>query len=398
MEVLLWKRKIEKQELLEMESGTLYRSEALQLWIYQYYEPSGKRKTIKQRKKESVREFKSRVTELKSKLNNNTYIEKKEDSIDSIINAHIKQKLLDRITNGRAYNRDVFTLEQLRKCCSDFIFKPIQKVSLSDIQKSKENMKQYAQSSIDKMWRLLKKSFAIASSPSVRLIDFNIMIDENLRKPLSNKKTKKVLPLSQKERKRFLEVLNNEEKNHKYRNIVKLEWLTAMRIGEVLARTKDDIDKNKTKLHIHNTLTEDENQNVIIGEHTKTYNKSTRNDDGERFFPISKEIKQIIDEELSKKVTNIHNLLFWDYEKNTFISDSEINAWLRRINEKYHICEETLHNHRLRHDRITQWKECGMDMSAIQYLVGHVEGSSITSDVYIDISQDFAFKQYEKVK
>lgn len=35
-------------------------------------------------------------------------------------------------------------------------------------------------------------------------------------------------------------------------------------------------------------------------------------------------------------------------------------------------------------------------MKAIQYLAGHVEGSEITDKVYIDISQEFAFKELEK--
>ena len=39
-----------------------------------------------------------------------------------------------------------------------------------------------------------------------------------------------------------------------------------------------------------------------------------------------------------------------------------------------------------------------MDMEAIQYLAGHVEGSNITTDVYIDVSQEYAFNELEKAK
>lgn len=110
-----------------------------------------------------------------------------------------------------------------------------------------------------------------------------------------------------------------------------------MRIGEVLSRSVNDINSDKTKLHIHNTLTRD--------------------------------------------------------EKNTFISDKKINAWLRRINKKYNISNQSLHNHRLRHNRITQWKEAHMDKEAIQYFAGHVEDSEVTDD-YIDISEEFAFEEF----
>ncbi len=82
--------------------------------------------------------------------------------------------------------------------------------------------------------------------------------------------------------------------------------------------------------------------------------------------------------------------------KMIFISEKEVNAWLRRINKKYNISKENLHNHRLRHDRITQWKEAHIDMDAIQYLAGHITGSNITEDVYIDTSADFAFNELKK--
>lgn len=375
--------------------GTLYYSELEKVWIYQYWF-NGKRKKIKQRKKEYLRDFKARVTKIKSELNNGTYIEKNTTTLSVIIENHIHQKFKDGITKESAYNRDINTLKQIEKSCASFINKPIQKVTIYDIQNAKEEMKSYSQSNINKIWQLLKKGFAIASSPSTRLIPFNIMSDENLIKPTSNKKTKKVYPLTKKEREKLKSVLDNEEREHPYRNIVKLEWLTSMRIGEVLARSKDDIDKNKTTLYIHNTLTKDKNGKTILGEHTKTYDKKTGIDKGEHYFPIDKEIKEILNMQLNNKVFNIYGLLFWDYTHNTFVSARRVNDWLELINKKYNISNKELHNHRLRHDRITQWKESGMDMSAIQYLAGHVEGSDITDDVYIDVSKDFAFEQYKK--
>lgn len=376
--------------------GTLYYSETLKRWVFQYYDTSGKRQTMKQWKTETTRDFKARVTEAKNSLNNGTYIGKSNDTLYSIIKQHIQQKLDDGIISEISYKRNLETLAQLEFCCSEFIHKSVQKVDVPDVEKSKKLMREtYSQSCINKMWMLLIKGFQLAYSR--RKIQFNIMNDENLKKPLSNKDTKKVYPLTQKEREKLQSVLDNEERNHPYRNIVMLEWLTAMRIGEVLARSRNDLDKNITKLHIHNTLTKDKNGKIIINKHTKTYNKRTGIDEGERYFPLSKEEKEIINEQLSLKVTNIHYLLFWDYEKNTFISGSEINSWLDRINKKYKISDKKIHNHRLRHDRMTQWKEAGVDRDAIKYFAGHTEDSSVT-DEYIDVSQEYAFEELKKTK
>ena len=374
--------------------GTIYVNSKTGLYVGQYV-IDGKRHSVYQKKNEKVGDFKKRFNAILNDINSGTYIGKSKITVYNIIREHIEQKFKDGITKENSYGRDLDTLKQIENCCSTFINKPIQNVSLKDIQTAKEEIKSYSQSNIDKIWRLLKKAFSIASSPSFRLIPFNIMNDENLKKPTAEKKTKKVYPLQREERKKLQRILDNEEYNHPYRDIVKMEWKTGMRIGEVLARSETDVNKDDLTLHIHNTLTKDKDGKIILGEHTKTYNKKTGIDEGERYFPIDKELNEIIKRQLDKKMVNAYGLLFWNYEQNTFISPRRINEWLERLNKRYKISSEKLHSHRLRHDRITQWKEAGIDVSAIQYLAGHVENSEVT-DIYIDVSQNFAFEQLKK--
>lgn len=374
--------------------GTIYVNSKTGLYVGQYV-IDGKRKSVYQKKNEKTGDFKKRFNGILNDINSGTYIWKSKITVYNIIKEHIEQKFKDGITKENSYGRDLDTLKQIENCCSIFINKPIQNVSLKDIQNAKETIKFYSQSNIDKIWRLLKKAFAIAASPSSRLIPFNIMADENLIKPTSEKKTKKVYPLQQEERKKLQNILDNDEYNHPYRNIVKMQWLTGMRIGEVLARSEADINKSDLTLHIHNTLTKNKNGKIILGKHTKTYNKKTGIDEGERYFPIDTELNEIIKRQLDKKMVNVYGLLFWNYESNTFINPRRINEWLENINKRYKISREKLHSHRLRHDRITQWKEAGIDVSAIQYLAGHIEDSEVT-DVYIDVSQNFAFEQLKK--
>lgn len=213
-----------------MENGTLFYSEKLGCWRYQYYDTLGKRKIINQRKNESKRDFNARVTKLKNSLNTGEYIGKSSQTLEQIIERHIEQKFKDGVTVANSYKRDKETLEQIRKCCDNFIYKPIQKVTIYDIEQSKEKIKQYKKSGIDRVWRLLFKGFRIASAPSTRLIPYNIMDDDILKKPISVQTTEKVKPLTVEEEKILNEILDNEERNHPYRNIVKLELITAMRI------------------------------------------------------------------------------------------------------------------------------------------------------------------------
>lgn len=224
------------------------------------------------------------------------------------------------------------------------------------------------------------------------------MDDEILLKPISKKKTKIINVLTVEEEERLNKILNNEEREHKYRNIAKLQLLTGMRIGEVLARSRQDVNFKTMTLNINNTITKDSIGKAILGKHTKTYNKRTNVDKGQRYFPINSEIKNILKEELKKKVTNMYDLLFLDYKNNTFISYQEINSWLVRLNDKYKISDKTLTSHVLRHTFITRLREKGVDIKVIQYLVGHTNNSKITDELYTSLSDNFISKELEKIR
>ena len=376
--------------------GTIYFSETLNKYVAQYVEPStGKRKTLTQRKNEGKKEFKDRFTKVMNDINQGTYIATNKDTFLSILEKYVEQKHKDGITSDRSYGRELLTINQIKKTCNNFINKPIQKIVVEDIEKSKENMREYANSVIDKIWLCINKTFQIAYSR--RKISYNIMLDETLKKPISKKETKKIEALSIEEENKLVNILNNEETNHKYKDIILLQLYTGMRIGEVLALSNDCIDLENNTLTVYRTLTQDSNYHSKMGEHTKTYKKRIGIDKGKRTFPMNNNVKTIIIRILKNKTTNIQGLLFWDYKKNTYITPSEVNSYLRRINKKYDICLDSLHSHRLRHTFITRCVECGMFPKVIQNLVGHVEGSSITSDIYTSISNDFIQQEFKKL-
>ena len=374
--------------------GSLYFSEKLNCYVYQYYY-DGKRKTLKQKKGEQAKEFKDRVVDLKVKLGNGTYIEKRKDTFLSICEKHIKQKHDDGLVSDRTYTRDLATLELIKKCCSSFVNKPMQKITVENIQESKKEMRNYSNSTIDKMWILINKTFKIAFSR--RLISFNIMLDESLAKPISSKEDKKIEALTVEEEKKLIDVLNNQERNHKYRNIILLQLYTGMRIGEVLALSKDCIDLDNNTITVYRTLTRDTKDNIVIGKHTKTFVRTANVDKGKRTFPMTQQVRNLIIKILNSKNKNIYNLIFWDYQNSTFISYNELNAWLRRIKEKYHIYSDNLHTHRLRHTFVTRCIEKGISLSVIQEIVGHVQSSSITLDTYTSISNDFIEQELKKL-
>lgn len=389
-------RKNKKTKSVGNGEGSLYYSETLKCWIFQYVY-NGKRKTLKQRKNEQSREFKKRVTSLKSSIDTGNYIENNKDTLLMILERYIEQKNKDGITSDRTYLRDTETLNQIKKTCNNWINTPIQKVTIENIEDSKENMRKYSNSTIDKIWISLKKGFKIAYSR--RKISYNIMEDETLTKPISKKADKVVAALSKKEETKLIKILISNK--HKYNNILLLQLYTGMRIGEVLALSKDCINFKNNTITVYRTITRNIHGKAILGEHTKTFDKKTGIDNGKRTFTMKSNVKEIIQKIYSNKITNINNLLFWDYNKNFFITDGEVNSYLTRLNDKYKILDnpnETLSTHRLRHTFITRCQENGVSLPVIQKIVGHVKGSKITNNIYTDVSLDFITKELEKIK
>ncbi len=377
--------------------GSFYFSETLQKWIGQTQALSGgKRITITQRKNETKTECKRRYEEVRAKISDGTYIRKSTDTLYKILERYIEQKYKDGVTSPRSYKRNMETLKQIEKTCKNFVYKPIQKVVIENIEDAKILIREYAPNTIDKIWGMLNCGFRIAHSR--KKTTFNIMDDDSLSKPISFKKTKQVPALTIDEECRLRNILNNEEKNHKYRDIILLQLNTGMRIGEVLARSLDDFNVQQSSLHIWNTITRDDNDKRIIGEHTKIYDKKNQIDKGERTIPLSDESKEIILKVKNSTLKNIYNLLFWNYKDNCLISDGEVNSYLDRLNAKYHIMKDDLSTHVLRHTRITRMQELGVPVVVIQYTVGHVEGSKITNDVYTSVSYDFAFNALTNAK
>ena len=378
--------------------GTLYFSKALNCYVAQYIDPSGKRKTLKQKKSEKVGEFKSRFNNIVVSISNGSYISPSTTSLYNILKDYIDNKYNIGIIGDRSYIRNMETLKLLKKCCSNFIDKPVQKVIVSDIKKSlpnfielkyinpktKENViKVYSQNIIDKLYTLLNKGFKIAFSE--RIIVFNPMENESIKKPKAKKETPKVEALTIDEQRKLIDIL--KQSSHKYKNIILLALYTGMRIGEVLAITRDNINLKENTLTVEKTLTRDKNDKVVLGKTTKTQT-------GKRTIFLNNNAIPILKETLQNNLFNTYNLIFYDYEKNTFITPNEINNYLQRLNEKYKICSH-IHTHMLRHTFATRCIESGMQAKVLQQILGHKKIST-TLDTYTSVFDKFNKDENEK--
>ena len=298
--------------------GTIYRSSKTNLLVGQYTSRiDNKRRSMYQHVDESDLDFQRRFNE-KLLMESKGDVSQISGSItmDSIISGYIKQRYDDGYTSSRSYRRNLELQKQIRSCCSNLVDKPITEVSIQDLQLAKSNIRVYAKSTIDKIWAMFNKAFQIAYNR--RIIPFNIMLDDTLTKPISQIPLTKIEALTKEQRVKFREALKDSRET--YKDILLVQLNTGMRIGELLARTIDDFDVNNRTLHIHNTLTLDENNKVIVSDHTKTYNRATNIDKGERTIPLDDETYNILLNRvrINKEMCTRTSLLPFQKKKNIY--------------------------------------------------------------------------------
>ena len=292
-----------------------------------------------------------------------------------------KRKLDTNQIGNVAYNRLQSTLNVINK--SEVAHKDINDITPEELQKYFNSLTYYSNSYIRKIIEQFSQAFRYAMNKGFLLT--NPMYDTIV--PKSSKPDKVIRALDIDEQQKLTEYLmNTSTEDEPYRTAFLIELYMGLRIGEVLALHKNDIDLKRNVIYVRHTLTRDGNGKLIMSETTKT--KA-----GVREVPIPAIIRDAIIEQMKLADCHKEDLLFVS-NAGTYVDPVNANHVLKRICKKLGIKNVTTHT--LRHSFATRCIEAGMRAVALQRILGH-SSIDITLNTYTSVFNRYKQSELEKV-
>ena len=292
----------------------------------------------------------------------------------TILEARYKKDLNMGFTGEQGYCRNMGNVKVLKK--SEIAKIPIRDVTRRDVTKYLESLSKYSSSMVKQFYRQVKLAFSIAEEQG--LIEENFMTSRDMKCPKIGKPVKKVSALSPEDQKKLVDKMTTKTPpygRNDYRLQLFIELYSGMRMGEINALHPEDIDLDNNVIHVRGTISRGLDYREFVKESTKT-------EAGVRDIPISSKLRPYLEEALSRKKDNSENLVFYDYNKNSVISTTQVNCYYQRICRDAGIPADGQHS--LRHTFATRCIESGIPPVVLKNWLGHTD-IHITLDTYTDV-------------
>lgn len=312
---------------------------------------------------------------------NEIFIKHNSIPLFELMNLILKRKLDTNQIGKIAYNRLRSTLNVIEK--SNVVHKDINDITSEELQEYFNTLTFYSNSYIMKLVEQFSQAFRYAMNKGFLLQ--NPMYDTVV--PKSVRRNKVIRALEIEEQQKLTDYLMNASTvDVPYKTAFLIEMYMGLRVGEVAALQKSDIDLRRNIIHVNKTLTRDSDGKRMMGKTPKT-------EAGIRDIPIPNNIRNEIIEQMRLADLHKDQLLFIS-NAGTYADPVNINHVLKRICKNLEIPNVTSHS--LRHTFGTRCIEAGMRAVALQRLMGH-SNVSITLNVYTSVFQRYKESELLKV-
>ena len=321
----------------------------------------------------TVKEVNEKLTTIKNSIITGTYIAPNKITVCELARLILEDDLNMNYVKEGTYYRNIETVKRIEK---DPYMKntPIQELSYTPVKKYILTEAGMSQSIINKVYIMLQKTMKEAVKRKIILE--NPIAD--LKKPKTAQHREKVRALTTDEEIRLYNVLITEDINYSHQML--LSMLTGMRMGEINALKKDDVNLIMKTISVSKTMARGLKGEPFISKSAKTVN-------GNRTIPISLTVMPLM-----KEILYCSGDEFLFEHKGKLINTSQVNMQFQRVVEKYNIVDKTVKGkvtlHSLRHTFATRCIEAGMQPKVLQHILGHSD-IKITLNTYCDAFENF---------
>lgn len=296
------------------------------------------------------------------------------------------------------------TIETYNQVYKDLIAPSFARIRLADVT-PRMIVKFFDQISEDYSDAKLRQTKAIFSNMflfaySLDMISDNPMDKAKTQLASSSKESKhEVFALTVEQEKLFMKYAKT---NYHFPVIYAMDR-AGLRIGEALALRNKDIDYSNSRITI------DESLNYYRGEKERKL-EGTKTESGNRKVTLFSDVafvfkshqKQMKEMMCKYGLNNPNDLLFLSRYRGDFVTDTAVNASIKRIVEKIHAdgykdFPNSVSCHTLRHTFATRCFEKGIPLEVISKELGHAD-ITVTARVYVHLLPDFRSQEMQKME
>lgn len=354
---------------------------------YRYTDLRGKRQTVYAVDLRTLREKEAEI------------LQKQHLGIDYAAGKTTVRELVDRhiaVNQGVTYNTKVgyqFVSNVLKK--ETFGHREIRSVRVSDAKAWLLKLYEdgYKYNSIASVRGVVKPAFQMAVNDDILMrnpFDFRLDIIPNETEPRQ--------ALTLEEQNIFMKFIQEDPHYRIYYDEFNILLWTGVRVSELTGLTKEDVDFEKRRIHVHHQL-----QRKRDGVY---YMKSPKTKSGDRFIPMTDGVYESLRNVIRNRKTpaeertvdGFSGFLFLDKngEPEVAMHVAHHMQWARNKYARTHERQLPLITpHVFRHTFCTNLLNAGVDVKSVQYLMGH-SGADITLNTYAHASFETAEKSMMK--